>query len=138
MLDLSYLSVIRAVSRNLLTPSDSYLKFVRDLTLPTADHQLYLLRGALSEMGEVSDILAKSMRSNYPVKQERFDEECGDLLFYLADLHDPIVIALCINQIVNPLPKISFDRGMDLLKMLEHNNIDKLNTRKKKTGSFTK
>ena len=93
-----------------------YQQQAENSRLPSADTE-YLLLGLIGEVGEVYSLLAKNIRDETDVDNEKIKKELGDCLWFLAT--------------------ISADFGLHLNDVAQA-NIDKLNSRKMRnvlTGS---
>lgn len=87
---------------------NTYQEIADETRLPTADLE-YLLLGFIGEIGEVYSLLAKNIRDETDVDEEKIKKELGDCLWFLAT--------------------ISADFGLHLNDVAQA-NIDKLNSRK--------
>lgn len=85
-----------------------YQQQAENSRLPSADTE-YLLLGLIGEVGEVYSLLAKNIRDETDVDNEKIKKELGDCLWFIAN--------------------ISADFGLRLNDVAQA-NIDKLNSRK--------
>lgn len=95
---------------------NTYQQIANETKLPTADLE-YLLLGFIGEIGEVYSLLAKNIRDETDIDEEKIKKELGDCLWFIAT--------------------ISADFGLHLNDVAQA-NIDKLNSRKMRnvlTGS---
>ena len=87
---------------------NEYQEIADETRLPTADLE-YLLLGFIGEIGEVYSLLAKNIRDETDVDNEKIKKELGDCLWFLAT--------------------ISADLGLHLNDVAQA-NLDKLKSRK--------
>lgn len=134
-----------------IKPSNQYIQFVKDRVVCKPGFEgHYTIFGAISEIGEVFDLIAKSMRPGNSLDMEKVTEEFGDVLFYFtANLHlfgdelelgEEYFIQPCVGLLfsLSAGEVLSEGKASELIGLLEKNNMDKLNKRQQETGSHIK
>lgn len=110
-----------------------------------SDFYTYAYMGLISELGELADLVAKSMRAGAkPISIETWDDELGDCYFYLTALFlkGYLLPDLCkrmINEIDDALSQMDAPSGdcCHIINLGEI-NLAKLERRRMNTGTHLK
>jgi len=136
---LTYLPALNYASLGKIKISSEYRDFVLDHTAllhTPGSYWFYATMGFMSEMGEVYDILTKSLRVGSTLDTGKLEEKLGDVLFYITLRADSDAVMALIPGVPD-FPKTE-QEYIEAIRKLEQINMDKINKRKRETGNHLK